>query len=136
MVDLPLPVAEGESQPFWDALSSGELRVQRCRSCLEFRQPPRAMCGACGSFEAEWAALSGRGTVYTYNVSHQAIHPALADRVPFATVVVELEEGPRLTSNLVDVAIADIAIGMPVELELRRVSEEVTLPFFRPTTIA
>ncbi|MQA01080.1 MAG: hypothetical protein GEU80_17480 [Dehalococcoidia bacterium] len=128
---MPVPVPETDNQPFWDYLRSGELRVQRCASCGQLRHPPRPACGACGSFEVEWAGMSGKGAVYSYIVSHQAVHPALADRVPFATVVVELDEGPRLTTNLVDVEPEDIEIGQRVELAPTALNDEITLPLFR-----
>lgn len=131
MAALPLPVPAEDNQPFWDALNAGELRIQRCTDCGTLRYPPRPMCSSCQSFDVEWARMSGRGTVYSYTVTHQPIHPALVDRVPFATVLVDLEEGPRLTSNLVDVAPGEISIGMPVVLAPTRVSDAITLPLFR-----
>ena len=130
MAELPRPIPEPENQPFWDALNEGELRIQRCASCGTRRHPPRPMCGECQSMDAEWAALSGAGSVYSYIVSHQAIHPALVDQVPFATVLVELDEGPRLISNLVDVDPEQITIGLRVRLAPRRLDDEITLPLF------
>jgi hypothetical protein len=131
MAELPLPVPSPDNQPFWDALNEGELRIQRCTGCGTLRHPPRPMCAHCRSFDTEWVVVSGRGTVFSYTVTHQPIHPALVDRVPFATVLVELEEGPRLTTNLVDVPPEEIAIGMPVEVVFQRASDEITLPLFR-----
>lgn len=128
---LPLPQPDEDAQPFWDALRKGELRIQHCTACGLLAHPPRAMCHECGSFEFEWQRVSGRGTVYTFAVTQQPIHPALVDQTPFATVVIELEEGPRLTSNLVDVPPDEIEIGLPVEVVFERVTDEVTLPLFR-----
>ncbi len=128
---LPLPQPDPDARPFWDYARQGELRIQSCGDCGGLRHPPRAMCSQCGSFEVEWTAVSGRGTVYSYTVSHQAVHPALADQVPFATVLIELEEGPRLTSNLLDVEHDEIEIGMAVEVAFHPLTDEVTLPLFR-----
>ena len=128
---FPLPVPSEDSAPFWEYLQQGELRLQRCLVCSTFAHPPRLMCPECGSFDREWVAVSGRGTVYSYVVTRQAIHPSFEGHTPYATVVVELAEGPRLTSNLVDVAVDDIAIGLPVEVAFVTVSDEVTLPLFR-----
>ncbi|MEX1021585.1 MAG: zinc ribbon domain-containing protein, partial [Dehalococcoidia bacterium] len=100
---FPAPVPSEDNQPFWDALGRGELVVQRCPSCGVLQHPPRPMCPECGSFERGWATMTGRGTVFSYVVTHQAIHPSYEGYTPYATVIVELEEGPRLTSNLVDV---------------------------------
>ncbi len=131
MADLPLPVPNDDTTPFWEYCRAGELRVQRCSSCDEYRHPPRPMCRRCGSLEYEWAPLSGRGTVYSYIVTHQPIHPALQGRVPFTTVLVELDEGVRMTSNVVDCSPDEIAIGMPVAVGFEQVNEETTLPKFR-----
>ena len=131
MAELPAPVPEPENQPFWDALNEGELRVQRCSACHTLRHPPRSMCSRCHSSDVDWVALSGAGSVYSYIVSHQAVHPALVDRVPFATVMVELDEGPRIASNLVDVDPDDISIGLRVQLAPERLNEEITLPLFK-----
>jgi len=127
---LPLPDPSEEAIPFWEALRGGELRLQRCAVCGALQHPPRAMCFSCRSFEFEWAPSSGRGTVYSYVVTHQPIHPALAGHTPFATVEVELEEGVRLTSNLLDVPPDEIEIGMPVRLALTRIDDEVMMPYF------
>ncbi len=128
---LPVPQPDPDAQPFWDYARAGELRIQSCGDCGGLRHPPRAMCPQCGSFEVEWVAVSGRATVYSYTVSHQAVHPALVDQVPFATVLVELEEGPRLTSNLLDVEHDEIEIGMAVEVAFHPLTDEVTLPLFK-----
>lgn len=130
MAELPRPVPEPENQPFWDGLLDGELRVQRCSACETLRHPPRPMCSNCQSLEVEWVPLSGAGSIYSYIVSHQAVHPALVDRVPFATVLVELDEGLRMVSNLVDLAAEDIAIGLRVRLAPRRLDDEIALPLF------
>ena len=128
---FPLPVPTEDNQPFWDALREGRLVVQSCAACSTLVHPPRPMCPECGSFEKTWREMSGRGTVYSYVVTHQAIHPSYADRTPYATVLVELEEGPILTTNLIDVAPDEIEIGMPVAVSFVPVSEEVTLPLFQ-----
>lgn len=128
---FPLPVPSEDSAPFWEFLQQGELRLQRCLTCSTFAHPPREMCGSCGSFEREWTPVSGRGAVYSFVVTRQAIHPSFEGHIPYATVIVELDDGPRLTSNLVDVAVDDIQIGLRVEVVLVAASDEVTLPLFR-----
>ncbi len=131
MAALPLPVPDKATAAFWQYCREDELRLQRCAQCAVFRHPPRPMCRHCGSMEYEWAAVSGRGTVYSYAVTHQAIHPALVDHVPHAVVLVELEEGVRITSNVVDCPPDEIEIGMPVTVTFEQISEEITLPKFR-----
>jgi hypothetical protein len=130
MVSLPLPQPDEVSAPFWEYCREGELRAQRCTSCGLLRHPPRPTCPQCGSTDAEWQQLSGRGKVFTYGVSHQPIHPALEGRVPFTTLIVELDEGLRFTSNLVEGS-PEIEIGTAVEVVFERQNDEVTLPRFR-----
>ncbi|MCZ6886918.1 MAG: OB-fold domain-containing protein [Gammaproteobacteria bacterium] len=79
----------------------------------------------------EWQPASGRGTVYSYVVTHQPIHPSLVGHTPFLTVEIELEEGPRVISNLVDVESDDVQIGMAVEVVFHRLNDDVTLPLFQ-----
>lgn len=129
--ELPLPQPSEEAVAFFEALRKGELRVPKCATCGRLSYPPRAMCPDCQSFDFEWARVSGRGTLYSYVVTHQAIHPALVGHTPLATVEVELEEGPRITSNLVDVPPDAIEIGMAVEVVFEKINDEVTLPLFR-----
>jgi uncharacterized OB-fold protein len=130
MASLPLPVPDEDSAPFWDYCRKGELQAQRCTSCGRLRYPPRPTCPQCGSTDIEWQQLSGRGKVFTYAVSHQAVHPALEGRVPFTTLVVELDEGVRMTSNLVEGSPA-IEIGTPVEVVFEKATDEITLPRFK-----
>jgi hypothetical protein len=89
------------------------------------------MCPKCGSWNAEWAKVSGKGKVYTYIVAHQLFHPGFFADGPYAVVIVGLEEGVRIVSNVVDCRPDDIYIGMPVEVVFDDVTEEVTLPRFR-----
>jgi uncharacterized protein len=132
---FPLPVPSEDSAPFWEFIQQGELRLQRCLECSTFVHPPRQMCGSCGSFEREWVPVSGHGTVYSFVITRQAIHPSFEGHTPYATVVVELEEGPLLTSNLVDVPVDDIAIGQRVEATFVAATEEVSLPLFRLASV-
>ena len=127
----PLPQMTREMAPFWEAARRHQLIVQRCRACGAYRFPARDLCSRCLSREAEWAPVSGRGTVFSYAVMHQVYHPGFAAEVPYAVVVVELEEGARLVSNLVDGPPGEIEIGMPVEVVFEDVAPEVTLPKFR-----
>jgi uncharacterized OB-fold protein len=128
----PLPVVTPEMAPFWEAARRHQLVVQRCAGCGRARFPARDQCSACLSRASEWTAVSGRGTVFSYAVMHQVYHPGFADDVPYAVVVVELEEGVRLISNLVGCPVDAIRIDMPVEAVFDDVTPDVTLPKFRP----
>jgi hypothetical protein len=132
----PLPEITPAMTPFWEAARRHQLVVQRCRGCGARRFPARDTCSRCLGHEADWVPVTGRGTVFSFAVMHQVYHPGFADAVPYAVVVVELEEGARLVSNLLDCPVGEITIGMPVEVAFDDVTPEVTLPKFRPRRAA
>jgi hypothetical protein len=118
--------------PFFEAARRRELVVQRCGGCGTLRFPARVICSRCLGRDAGWVPVSGRGTVFSYAVMHQAAHPGFAAEVPYAVVVIELAEGVRLLSNLVDCPLDRIHVGLPVTVVFDDVSPDVTLPKFRP----
>ncbi len=128
----PLPQIDEQTRPFWEAARRHELVLQRCKECGNYRYPPGENCPECLSDDLEWARVSGRGTVFTWTVFHRVYHPGFVNEVPYAVVAIELEEGPRMTSNLVDCKLEDIKIVMPVEVFYEDASDEISLPKFRP----
>lgn len=128
----PVPAITPEMQPFYEGARHGELRVQRCRGCGALRFPARAVCSECLSGESEWVPVSGRGEIYSFNVMHQVYHPGFADAVPYAVVLVQLAEGPRMMSNVVGIDPHALRIGMPVRVVFEPLSDDVTLPKFAP----
>jgi len=130
-IPRPLPKLEGLTGHFYDCCRKGELRFQRCTNCGCFRHPPRELCAECRSFVWEWAPSTGHGTVFTYTIVERALHPAFAGATPYAAAVVEFPEGVRLLSRVIDVAPADLRIGMPVHVAFEALSETVTVPVFR-----
>ncbi len=127
----PIPEVSPALAPYFAAARAGRLVVQRCTGCGALRFPPRELCSACLATEAAWQEVSGRGEIFSYYVMHQIYHPGFAAEVPYAVVVVKLEEGPKLTSNVVDCPLDEIAIGMPVEVVFEELSPAVTLPKVR-----
>jgi uncharacterized protein len=130
-VTRPVPHPSPLSQPFWDGARDRELRVQRCRTCQTHLFYPRYLCTTCGSADIGWVRASGRGVVFTYTIARRPTHPAFADRVPYVIAVVELDEGPKLTTNLVDVDPDTVAIGLNVQATFEDVGD-ITLVNFRP----
>jgi uncharacterized OB-fold protein len=122
------PVVGHDDEYFWDGVARGELRLQRCDECGTLRHPPIPMCGTCGSLRWHAEAASGRGTVFSWI---QSRHPTEPDAAPRLVAVVELTEGLRFVTNLVDVAIADVGNDMAVEVTFRDF-DGVVLPVFRP----
>jgi len=114
----PEAVFGEELDGFFEGAAAGELRLQQCSACGAFRFPPKPVCGSCRSAKWEWAAVSGRGTVYSFVVVHQSANPAYAERVPYDVVLVEPDEAPgvRIIGNTVGCALEDLAVGMPVEV--------------------
>src|SRR5256885_17174125 len=103
MTDVPrkfAPRPSPETQAFWDGCAAGELRMQRCRPCDELYFPPRLACPRCLSTDVAWEPLSGRGTLHTYLINHR---PAPGFEAPYAIAVVQLDEGPRMMSNIAGV---------------------------------
>jgi hypothetical protein len=132
--EMPTPAASAETTGWWEAAVRHRLVVQRCDRCGRTRHPPGPVCPSCRATTAEWHELPGTGTVYTYTVVHQAFVPALADRLPYVVIAVELDgaEGARLVSNLVDADPGEIEVGMPVEVVWEDMGPELALPRFRP----
>ena len=128
-----IPPSTEMTQPYWDAARREELVVQQCEDCDGHLFPPRAHCPACGSPRLAWLPVSGRGEIYTYTLAHRPPHPVLAEQCPIAIAVVELEEGPRMISNVIDCAPGDLAVGMPVQVAFEAIDDsDVALPVFRP----
>ena len=130
----PLPTPGPETRRYWDGCKNHELWLPCCRACQSFYWYPRDFCPTCFAWDIEWRQASGRGKIYTFAIQHRAWHPAWADEVPYVTALVELEEGPRLFTNIVgiDPDPKILRCDMPVEVVFDDVSEEISLPKFRP----
>ena len=111
MIPLPDPTNEDDAR-FWAALRDGELRIQRCVRCDTSRHPPRPVCAHCGATECDWPTVSGAGEVWSFTVVHPPTLPAFADRTPYGAVVVRLDVGVFLVSNVVDCPVDELAVGM------------------------
>ena len=131
-IPKPVPKPDGLNAEFYEHCAKGELCFQRCNECRAWRHLPRSMCAKCGSTAWEWQRSSGRGRIFSWTVTHQAIHPAFAGDVPFAVIVVELEEGGRIVSGLRELPPELIRLDLPVEVEFEQVSDQIALPYFRP----
>jgi uncharacterized OB-fold protein len=128
------PSPDGLTAEFYAHLAAGALKLQRCDACATWRHPPRILCGRCGSGEWQWANTSGRGILFSWTITHQMLFPPFADDLPYAVVVVELEEGPRLVTALRGIEHAALRLDLPVELRIARVSDTIGLHYFVPRT--
>jgi uncharacterized OB-fold protein len=129
----PLPEPTPESKPFWDACRDGKLVLQHCKSCGEVNWFPRGLCRFCAADNFEWVASNGRGTVYSFSVITRASDSGIP--TPYVLALVDLEEGPRLMTHIIECAPATVAIDMPVEVRFQALTEEVSLPVFAPVAI-
>ena len=124
----PHPAPDADTAPFWAACREHRLLLQRCGDCGTWRFPPRPRCNSCRGDRSSWEPVSGRGAIASFTICHPPVLPAYADRVPYNVIVVELDEGPFLVSNLRD---GDPDVGMRVEVTFTEVDAELTLPQFR-----
>jgi uncharacterized OB-fold protein len=126
----PLPQPDALTRPFWEACRRRTLEVRCCESCRHLFLPPGPRCPRCWSERIAGRAVSGEGTVFSFAVYRRTYHPALP--APYVVALIELEEGPRLISNIVGCAPEAVAVGMPVRVRFDDVGE-FTLPRFEPS---
>lgn len=128
----PLPAPTPVSGPFWNGLRQGKVLIQRCDDCDAWVFYPRSRCSSCLSQRLRWHEVSGFGTLYTFTIARQPTAPHFADDTPQFIAVVELDEGVRLTTNLVKVEESDIRVGMRVRPWFDRGSKGITLLKYQP----
>ncbi len=128
----PKPGVDWETRAYWEGCGRNELILQRCRSCGTLQHRPRALCVSCLSDEIEHFPASGRGTVYSFTVTHQNQAPGFREALPYVLAYVELEEGVRLLTNIVGCSPEDVRIGLPVEVEYAQLEGDIAVPRFHP----
>jgi uncharacterized OB-fold protein len=128
----PLPRGEDYNGEFYQFCKQHELRFQCCSTCGTWRHMPRESCPACKSFEWTWERSSGKGRVFSWTVVHRALHPGFSEDLPYAVVIIELDEGVRIVSHVVGLAPDALQLDLPVAVVFEDVTPEVTLPKFRP----
>jgi uncharacterized OB-fold protein len=130
---LPQPITP-EARPYWDGLREGKLMLPRCHDCGHVFFYPRAVCPRCGSRAIAWTQASGRGRLHAFGIAQQSFNRAYRVKPPYVLAMIELEEGPRMLSNLVNVEPdpQTVRCDMPVEVVFDRLTDEITLPLFQP----
>ena len=128
----PLPTVSGESKPYWDSCRMGQLVIQTCDNCSEFQFYPRGICANCWSYDIQWYKSTGKGTVWSYTVTYQNRTPGFAEDVPYVLALVELEEGVKMFTNIVDCEPRDVSIGMEVEVTFVQANNQISIPYFKP----
>ncbi|KXJ49167.1 MAG: Zn-ribbon domain-containing OB-fold protein [Cycloclasticus sp.] len=130
IIQKPLPIADGDSQAFWDGLKIGQLLLQHCADCGHVQYYQQRICRQCQSENLQHKAASGRGTVHSYSVVYRAPGPAFKQDVPYAVLLIDLEEGPRMISSLVGKDFDVLDFDVPVQLETIKITDDVYLPCF------
>jgi uncharacterized OB-fold protein len=125
----PWPLPDADSAAFWQAAKEGELRLPRCAKCGRLIFYPRSVCPSCMSRDLSWESLSGAATIYSYAVVHKA-PPGFTDDVPYVVALVDLAEGARMMTRIVDCEISDVHIDMAVSVVFRDFGHEWPLPCF------
>jgi uncharacterized OB-fold protein len=129
-VTRPAPIRTDDNHGFWDAARDGRLVAQRCAGCGRLQHPPRPMCPSCHGLDLEMVDLAGTGVVYSYSILHHPQHPSFD--YPVVAALIDLDEGVRILSNLVDVPPEEVRIGMPVEVRFVPTRDEMAVPVFGP----
>jgi uncharacterized OB-fold protein len=127
----PVPPPDGLSAPFWEATAEGRYLVQWCKVCEQPIYYPRYACPLCLNDAVEWRTGSGRGVVYAFSVVHTPAAPWMADRMPYVAALIDLEEGVRVLSNIVDCDPRQVVVGAPVEVRWEPLGDGRALPWFR-----
>ena len=132
----PVPRPDRVTQPFWDSVKAHAMSIQRCGACGRYVFYPRGHCPACFGRDLEWRPVSGRGVVHAFTIVHYHPTPVFRADTPYVVALIELEEGVRMMSNLVDVTPdpRHVRVGLPVEVVYEDVTPGLTLPKFRPTS--
>ncbi|MFT5442577.1 MAG: putative OB-fold protein [Myxococcota bacterium] len=135
MTDRPakmIPDPDGLNADFYQNLADGTLCMRHCEACGVVHHPPKYLCAACGSDDVGWAPLSGRGKIFSWTVTHRPVDPAWAAELPYATVVVEMEEGPRLVGAWRGAGPSVLKLDLPVRAALEKENDHVALIYFSP----
>jgi len=128
----PKPRPAPESLPYWQAAKEHRLALPKCEDCDKFWFPPSRACPHCLSMNVSFQTVSGRGKVFSFVTFHRVYRPAFAQDVPYVVALVELEEGPRLLTNILGISHEDVRCEMPVEVVFDDYDDEMSIPKFRP----
>jgi hypothetical protein len=130
----PVPRPTPETARYWQAAREHRLEIQHCNACGKFWFPPSQSCPHCLAADFAWTRVSGAGKVFSFVTYHRVYHPAFAKDVPYVVALVELDEGPRLLTNIIGVPPQDVTCDMPVTVTFDDFEDGVSVPKFMPRT--
>lgn len=131
--ELPRPTANADSQPYWDGARERKLLIRKCNDCGSFHFMPRHVCPECWSTQLEWIESAGTGSVHSYSIIRRASDPAYSAETPYVTALIELDEGPRMVTNILGDNALAVAIGDRVSVDFEERGDGAVLPQFRRT---
>jgi hypothetical protein len=129
-IQLPQPISNGDSKPYWQAAAEDRLVIRKCNSCGNVHFMPRYLCPSCWSEDLEWIEACGKGTVYSFTVIRRASDPAFSSLVPYVVALIDLEEGPRMMANVIGPNAIEVSIGDTVEVLFEDRGAETKVPQF------
>jgi len=130
----PLPATQPWSEEFWKAAKLHKLVIQTCKKCNTKIFYPRKFCPNCWSSDLGWSEATGKARVYTFTITMDMVEEKFKEDLPYALAIVELEEGIRMMTRIVDCKPEDVYIGMDVQVVFEDITDDYTLPFFKPAT--
>jgi uncharacterized OB-fold protein len=132
---LPTPMTP-EAKPYWDGLKDEKLMLPKCEDCGKAFFYPRIACPHCHSRNVGWTQASGKGKLYSFEIAYRSLNPAFKIEPPYVLAMIELEEGPRIMSNLINIEATPeaVKIDMPVEVVFEKQNDDVTIPLFQPAS--
>lgn len=130
---VPVPAISPETEDFWAATAKEKLLLRRCNRCDTIIWYPRALCPVCSGFDTSWSEASGSGIVYSFTVVHRSTTDGFRESTPYIIAYVELTEGPRVMTNIVNCESDTVKIGMPVQIVFHDTGKGCALYRFKPT---
>ena len=127
----PFPKPNSDTRPFWNGCRQHQLRFQKCKDCSHVRWPPSVICPMCYSDHTGWIVASGKGKIFSFVIYHQAFHSAFESDLPYVVAIVELEEGPRLLTNIIGCSHDALRCDIPVKVTWEDITEDFSLPKFQ-----
>jgi uncharacterized OB-fold protein len=127
---LPLPQPSIETEPFWTGVQERKLLMPKCDACGTISFPPTVACGVCEKTDFTWTEMSGNGKIYSFVVYHRVYHPSFKDKVPYVVGVVQLDEGPRIISNIINLPTTEVTCEMPVRVVYEDQRDGYLIPKF------
>jgi uncharacterized OB-fold protein len=130
----PIPVIDSDSKIFWENCQNNILVLPKCQDCGDYFFYPRSICPNCMSDQIEWKEVSGNGKVYSYTIARRPAGKAFAAYTPYIVAIIQLDEGPRMMANIINVELSEISCEMRVQVVYQEINDSFKLPMFEPVT--